>query len=133
MNRIHNNQIQKTSILNNEIQMNQIHSNEIFYIKIHNMNPFALGKDKPSIQFVNQIANKHGFRMTKTPASICKNSFNTIKNDVLLKRECPDAESGRSKRKSGEPDFFRLPCGARPFSTYPRYVLPHTNTFKGCF
>jgi hypothetical protein len=33
-------------------------------------------------------------------------------------------ESGGSKRKSGAPDFFRLPCGARQICVYLRYTLP---------
>ncbi|MGZ3929223.1 MAG: hypothetical protein ACXVJG_19845 [Mucilaginibacter sp.] len=37
---------------------------------------------------------------------------------------CPTAVSGRSKRKSGAPDFFRLPCGAEPFLVYRWYTLP---------
>lgn len=38
--------------------------------------------------------------------------------------QCPTALSGRSKRKSGAPDFFRLPCGAGPFLVYQWYTLP---------
>jgi len=33
-------------------------------------------------------------------------------------------ESGGSKRKSGAPDFFRLPCGARQICVYLRYTFP---------
>ena len=38
--------------------------------------------------------------------------------------QCPTAVSGRSKRKSGAPDFFRLPCGAELFLVYRWYTLP---------
>src|ERR1700749_3638977 len=38
--------------------------------------------------------------------------------------QCPTAVSGRSKRKSGAPDFFRLPCGAELFFVYRWYTLP---------
>ncbi|WP_454803174.1 hypothetical protein [Mucilaginibacter phyllosphaerae] len=33
-------------------------------------------------------------------------------------------ESGGSKRKSGAPDFFRLPCGAEQIRVYLRYTFP---------
>ncbi|HEY2581200.1 MAG TPA: hypothetical protein VGI43_05320 [Mucilaginibacter sp.] len=38
--------------------------------------------------------------------------------------QCPNALSGRSKRKSGAPDFFRLPCGAGLFLVYRWYTSP---------
>ena len=38
--------------------------------------------------------------------------------------QCPTAKSGRSKRKSGAPDFFRLPCGTELFLVYRWYTLP---------
>jgi hypothetical protein len=33
-------------------------------------------------------------------------------------------ESGGSKRKSGAPDFFRLPCRAKQIDVYLRYTSP---------
>jgi len=42
---------------------------------------------------------------------------------VTKELQCPTAISGRSKRKSGTPDFFRLPCGAELFLVYCRYTL----------
>lgn len=43
---------------------------------------------------------------------------------VTKELQCPTALSGRSKRKSGTPDFFPLPCGAGPFLVYRWYTLP---------
>jgi hypothetical protein len=43
---------------------------------------------------------------------------------VTKELQCPTALSGRSKRKSGAPDFSRLPCGAGLFLVYRRYTLP---------
>ncbi|MGZ3766738.1 MAG: hypothetical protein ACXVA2_18885, partial [Mucilaginibacter sp.] len=37
--------------------------------------------------------------------------------------QCPTAISGSSKRKSGAPDFSRVPCGAEQFLLYPWYTL----------
>jgi len=41
----------------------------------------------------------------------------------------PNAKAG-SKRKSGTPDFFRLPCGARPIRVYLRYTIPPALSFN---
>jgi hypothetical protein len=52
--------------------------------------------------------------------------LNNYVSRYIVPRElqCPTAVSGRSKRKSGAPDFFRLPCGAGLFLVYQWYTLP---------
>lgn len=72
----------------------------------------------------NNLINQKQLCFSFSIAKTHEKGVNAIKNAVFYKQECPDAKSGRSKRKSGAPDFFRLPCGAGPFLVYRWYTLP---------
>lgn len=57
--------------------------------------------------------------------SICITMYLPIQINIYLPFYLsPTVKAGGSKRKSGAPDFFRLPCGAKAFCVYLQYTLP---------